>query len=237
MAAQFAPTRDSNSIQLHLSTNQPAPSVPVEIRGEIGPDAWAVRLKDITTTASRYNKVILERVWMTAAFFAVIIVPLALYQPILSAVHLKSDPTVDHAIEARAISFALLPAILLFFFVPLAVWKYIGRKQVNLMLKKWAREDGPAAKSTWTVKTPGVFSTDIILRIQLPPGVPVSGFTFSAFNASSLPSYINGPADPEADSYYYPYEKTDPDVPRMSVIGNIPLFKDEKKSYRGLEEV
>jgi len=227
MAAQFAATRNANNkIVLYLSPQQPSPFVPVELRGEIQPDVWADRLAAITRTASRYNKPMFERVWFTVGFLAIIIVPVAIFQVILSALHFRSDPTTSHVFEARAISFALFVGMVILFLLPLAVWKYIGRKQVNAMLKKWEKADGSAAKSIWTVKTPGIFRSSIILRIQLPPGVPVSGFHVNAY----LPSYINAPTDPEAN-YYYPYKSAEPGLPRMSVVGNVPLFTDEKRSY------
>jgi hypothetical protein len=67
-----------------------------------------------------------------------------------------------------------------------------------------------------------------------------------------LPSgLINPPADIDAN-YYYPY-KSEPGMipapknvsplngfaglPRMSVIGNVPLFTDEKRGYYGSEKV
>jgi hypothetical protein len=166
---------------------------------------------------------------------AIIIVPVALFQVVLSALHFRSDPTNSHVFEARAISFALFVGMVIFFLLPIAIWKYIGRKEVNALLKKWEKADrsSGASKFIWSVKTPGIFRSSIILNIQLPPGVAVSGFHVNAY----LPSYINGPTDPGAN-YYYPYDKTaEPGLPRMSVVGNVPLFTDEKRSYRGTEQV
>jgi len=235
MAAQFSATRQANVIDLHLSPAHPTVPVPVELREEISPDVWASRLASITQTASRYNKPLFERTWMLVGLLAIFIVPIAIFQVILKAIHVDDDTTASHVFEARGISLAIFVALVLFFFVPMAVWKYTGQKQVNSMLKKWEKVDRPGAgslpRSTWTVKTPGVFKTRILLRIQLPPGKAVSAFTFDAY----LPSYINGPADPEAN-YYYPY-KAAPGLPRMSVVGNVPLFADEKRGYVGSEKV
>jgi len=238
MAAQFsAATRnENNNIVLYLSPTQPAPvSVPIELREEITPDVWADRLSAITRTASRYYKPIFERVWTIVGILAVIIVPVAIFQVVLSALHFRSDTT-SHAFEARGISFAIFVAMVLFFLLPIAIWKYIGRKEVNAMIKKWEKADkmgrGSLPMSTWTVKTPGIFRSSIILNIQLPPGAAVSSFHMNAY----LPSYINGPTDPDAN-YYYPYKSAEPGLPRMSIIGNIPLFTDEKRGYYGSEKV
>ncbi|KAJ6586979.1 hypothetical protein DFH09DRAFT_1142165 [Mycena vulgaris] len=237
MASQFTATRNANNaIVLYLSPTQPAPPVPLELRGQITPDVWADRLAAITRTASRYHKPMFERVWAVIAILAVIIVPAALFQVILSALHYKSEPTIRHAYEARGISFAIFVVMILLFLLPLAVWKYIGRKEVNLMLKKWERADqngrGSVPMSAWTVSTPGVLRSNIILNIQLPPGTAVSSFHVDAY----LPSYINGPSDPDAN-YYYPYKSAEPGLPRMSVVGDVPLFTDEKRGYYGSEKV
>lgn len=42
-----------------------------------------------------------------------------------------------------------------------------------------------------------------------------------------LPSYINGPTDSDS-AYFYPYSKGERGLPHMSVVGNVPLFMDEK---------
>ncbi|KAJ7497341.1 hypothetical protein FB451DRAFT_227023 [Mycena latifolia] len=236
MAAAFAATRNAdNVIVLYLSPTQPAPPVPTELRGEITPDVWSDRLAVITHAASRYQKPIFERIWTVLAILAVIIVPVAIFPVVLSALHFN-DSTTSHVFEARGISFAIFVAILLVFLLPIVIWKYIGRKEVNLVLKKWEKVDqtsrGSAPMSVWSVKTPGVFRSNIILNIQLPPGTAVSSFHVDAY----LPSYINGPTDPDAN-YYYPYKSAEPGLPRMSVVGNVPLFTDEKRGYYGSEQV
>jgi hypothetical protein len=63
------------------------------------------------------------------------------------------------------------------------------------------------------------------LTLTLPPNYTPSNFHPDAY----LPSYINRPADAEAN-YYYPY-KPEPGMPRMSVVGNVPLFQDEKPKF------
>jgi len=231
MASQFSPTRNANnSIVLYLSPIQPAPPIPTELQGEITPDVWAGRLAAITRTASRYHKPMFERVWTIVGILAILIVPVAIFQVILSALHFRNEPTTSHAFEARGISLAIFVAMLLFFLMPIAIWKYIGQKQVNLMLKKWKNADRNEV-SIWTVKTPGIFRSNIILNIQLPPSAAVTSFHVDAY----LPSYINGPTDPGAN-HNYPF-KSEPGLRRMSVVGNVPLFNDEKRSYYGSEKV
>ncbi|KAF7376195.1 Arginine methyl transferase [Mycena sanguinolenta] len=236
MADQFAATRNANKITLYLSSTRPAPvSVPIEIREEITADVWAGRLAEITQVASRYYKPMFERVWALVAVLAIIIAPVLLFRVILSALHFGDDPSVGHVYEARAISFAIFVGLVIFFVAPIAVWKYIGQMQVNALLLKWRKADatgrGSIPMSTWKVKTPGLVRSNIVLTIQLPPGVAVSSFHVNAY----LPSYINPPVDADAN-YFYPY-KAEPGLPRMSVVGNVPLFTDEKRGYYGTEKV
>jgi len=236
-------TRDAqNKITLYLSPTQQPPVTPVELREEIGPDAWNGRLATITKTASRYHKQMFERVWSIIAVLAVIVVPVATFPLILSALnvfHLNSDSTgrtaTDHVLEARAISVSMVLGIALVFILPIAVWKYIGQREVNSIVKKWETADkqgrGSIPMSTWTVKTPGLLRSNIVLTIQLPPGTPISVFSVNAYT----PAFVNPPADAGAN-YYYPYKSSEPGLPHMSTIGNVPLFQDEKRGYYGSEQ-
>ncbi|KAJ7045573.1 hypothetical protein C8F04DRAFT_1065338 [Mycena alexandri] len=243
MATQFATRDNKNKITLYLSPTQSPPVTPVELREEITPDAWNGRLASITKTASRYHKQMFERVWSIIAVLAVIVVPVATFPLILGALnvfHLNSDPTgrttTNHVLEARAISFAMVVGIALVFLLPIAVWKYIGQREVSSMLKKWEKADkqgrGSIPMSTWTVKSPGLLRSNIVLTIQLPPGTPISSFHVNAYT----PAFVNPPADADAN-YYYPYKSSEPGLPRMSTIGNVPLFQDEKRGYYGSEQV
>ncbi|KAJ3806368.1 hypothetical protein EV368DRAFT_32884 [Lentinula lateritia] len=104
-----------------------------------------------------------------------------------------------------------------------------GRKQVDRLVSKWNGADrmnyGQNASSTWKAQSPGIFRNSTILTISLPASMKPTSFHPNAY----LPSYINGPIDPDA-SYYYPY-KSEPGLPRMSVIGNVPLHIDEKRGF------
>jgi len=253
-ADQFAATRKENNIVLYLSSTRPAPvSVPIELREEITPDVWAGRLDQITQTASRYYKPWFERIWTLVTLLAIIIAPVVLFRVVLSALHFGDVESEAHVYEARAISFAIFVGLVIFFVAPVAIWKYIGQKQVNAMLRKWETADktgrGSLPLSIWKVKTPNLIRSSIVrtsifcwtnlhrsplqvLTIQLPPGVAVSSFHVNAY----LPSYINPAVDADAN-YFYPYKSSEPGLPRMSTIGNVPLFTDEKRGYYGSEKV
>jgi len=237
MADYFVPVRTSNDIALYLSSKQPTPRVPFELQGSISPDVWATRLPTIARVSERYSKPILERVWLFVGLIATFVVPLAVYSTILSALHVTRDDRLSISAagfaEARAITGAISIGIILLFTVPMLVWKLLGRKQVNGMLQRWANSDRATIGNnnpipTWRVKTPGVWSDNTVLTITLPPSYSPTSFHPNAY----LPSYINGP--PDADQYFYPY-KPEPGMPRMSVIGNVPLYMDEKRGFEDLK--
>jgi hypothetical protein len=132
--------------------------------------------------------------------------------------------------ESRMVTFGLFFGVILFFFTPIAIWKFIGRKQANRLTTQWTKADtmnyGQNAASTWKVKTPSVFRDSTILYISLPASMKANPSSFHP-NAY-LPSYINGPSD----EYYYPYKANqEPGLPRMSTIGNVPLYVDEKRGF------
>jgi hypothetical protein len=67
------------------------------------------------------------------------------------------------------------------------------------------------------------------VTITLPAVASPTSFHVNAY----LPSYINPPADAN-DAYYYPY-KYEPGLPRMSVVGNVPFYPDEKEGYEDIK--
>lgn len=126
---------------------------------------------------------------------------------------------------------------------------------MKTMLQHWTDADRISydykdALPTWSVRTAGIFRDKAVggfsetfvlhtdfsslktLTITLlnQSNTRTSGFHPNAY----LPSYINAPVDAD-DNYYYPY-KPEPGLPRMSTIGNVPLFMDEKGAFKGLNK-
>ncbi|KAH7874763.1 hypothetical protein F5879DRAFT_150499 [Lentinula edodes] len=230
--AYSVPHRTAGDIVLYLSTNQPNPPVPFELQDQMTPAVWLTRLTALANTAQRYSKPWFERIWTVTGILASLILPAVLYNVIYNHMNVRgADGNVDFArlSESRMITFALFIGVFLFFFTPIAIWKFIGRKQVDRLVSKWNGADrmnyGQNASSTWKAQSPGIFRNSTILTISLPASMKPTSFHPNAY----LPSYINGPIDPDA-SYYYPY-KSEPGLPRMSVIGNVPLHIDEKRGF------
>jgi hypothetical protein len=230
----LSPRRTSNEIVLYLSPTQPAPLLPFELHGSIAPDVWATRLPIIARTAGKYSKPLFERVWLVIAFLAVLIVPMALHDVIYQAI-LRDDNKVDARMKARGFSGLIFFGLILLFFVPILAWKLFGRMQMKRVLRRWAAADhknglSSSSVSDWSVKTPGVFKDSTVLTIKLPANLSPSSFHPDAY----LPSYINGALDADAN-YYYPYKHNEPGLPRMSVVGNVPLYSDEKRGFHELD--
>ncbi|KAJ4483368.1 hypothetical protein J3R30DRAFT_3448017 [Lentinula aciculospora] len=230
--AYSVPQRNVSDIVLYLSTKQPNPPVPFEIRDQITPAIWSTRLTALAITAQRYSKPWFERIWTVTGILASLVLPAVLYNVIYNHMNVRNaDGIVDFArlSESRMITFALFIGVFLFFFTPIVIWKFIGRTQVNKLVKQWNGADrmnyGQHAASSWQAKSPGVFRDSTILTISLPASMKPTSFHPNAY----LPSYINGPVDLEAN-YYYPY-RPEPGLPRMSVVGNVPLYVDEKRGF------
>jgi len=228
----FAPLRTTKDIVLYLSPKRPVPiAVPFELQNQISPDEWAFRIQAISKTTSRYSRPLFERIWTFVGFLTTLILPVALFQLVVVQLLLaRNHDSAGLQVEARAISFGIFVGVALFFLVPIAVWKYLGRRQVNGLLQRWSKADSARAGTSfnppvWKVNGPGIFRDSTILTIELPSPPLPTAFTPGAY----LPPYINGPSDADAN-YFYPY-KSEPGLPRMSVVGNVPLYVDEKRGY------
>ncbi|KAF9465060.1 hypothetical protein BDZ94DRAFT_1215454 [Collybia nuda] len=234
----FSPTyyRDQgtgNTIIIALRPNQfVSSSVPFEIQGHVSKDVWTYRIPKIIKASSRYSKPRLELLWTVVGLMASLILPVALHKFVLS----KPDRGVNPSLyslkeaEARSISFGIFAGLVLFFLVPMIIWKFAGNRQMKLMLQKWSDMDRINSNHKvntpiWRVKTPRVLMDKTTLIITVPHAHSASSFHPNAY----LPSYLNGPVDSES-TYFYPY-KPEPGLPRMSTIGNVPLYLDEKQGF------
>ncbi|KAL0577318.1 hypothetical protein V5O48_004674 [Marasmius crinis-equi] len=227
-----APTRNANEIVLYLSRTQPPPAtVPFELQNQITAAVWDLRVSSVIQSSSRYSKPWFERIWMVLALVAIIVVPIAIQSVIYDAILQREANgiffTPESVVKAKAILFAVFLGTCLFFLTPITVWKLIGRYHLNAMTRRWNDADrqtfGQNAAPQWKVKSPGVFRDSTVLYIGLPPGIKPSSFHPNAY----LGSYINSARDADAD-YYYPY-KSEPGLPRMSVVGNVPLYQDNRQ--------
>lgn len=78
----------------------------------------------------------------------------------------------DAIYETRFISFVIAIGILMLFFGPHVVWKFMGQKRATQLVKQWEAEDArlhaPGAfVPVWTVKLAGYLSPDSVRRSTL----------------------------------------------------------------------
>ncbi|KAK7472825.1 hypothetical protein VKT23_000932 [Stygiomarasmius scandens] len=231
----YGSRRDTSDIILYLSANQPVPPVPFELQSQFPPAVWSMRLNSLTDASKAFSKPLFERAWALVGFLSMIIIPSVLYHVIYSSMHIRDQSgrvIFDRVVEARLITMAIFVGVILLFILPVAVWKFIGYRKLKHTTDQWVKSDrmnyGQNAV-TWKVKTPGIFRDRLILIVKLPTSQPPSSFHPNAY----LPSYIAQPTDADA-SYYYPY-KSEPGLPRMSVVGNVPLYLDEKKGFQDVK--
>jgi hypothetical protein len=108
---------------------------------------------------------------------ASIAVPAGLHGPILHS--LKQTMTLaDALVETRFISFVIAIGILMLFFGPHIVWKFLGQKRATELVKRWEVEDArlhaPGSfVPVWTVKLAGYVSYDTV-RWSIHSSVPYS---------------------------------------------------------------
>ncbi|EIN11317.1 hypothetical protein PUNSTDRAFT_42619 [Punctularia strigosozonata HHB-11173 SS5] len=197
----FAAPKASDKITVYLSANETAPPAPpFELQRWISRDTWNARVPVITRTSAKYSKPMFERVWTLIGLIAVIVLPVALYRVILAAMNDNREGEVKFFFEAKAVSFGILVGTLLLFWLPMAIWKFIGNRQVNAIVHKWEREDratmGPGAViPTWKVKTPGVMNMSICLIIDVPSVRASRSFGFNTLPGNIVnapPSYYQG---------------------------------------------
>jgi hypothetical protein len=237
MSGYFKANRSADEITLYLSPKQPSPStVPYELQNYITDDEWAVRVPAVTRAASRYSKPIFERIWLLIAFFTMVFLPTALFRVILGPNFHYRDDDISRTrfFLARGISVGSLIGVALFFIMPIAIWKFLGRRNMDFMLQKWAMADRMLKGQnvflpTWTVKTPGIFRDSIILSIRLPADRIPTSFHPDAY----LPSYINGPNDAVPPPTYLQDTKDAPGYP--ATYGSLPLYEDEKRGFHNVQ--
>lgn len=225
----------NSEVVVHLAPGQAVPAnVPFELNAYVQPIDWTSRLDKIQQVSGKYSKVFLERAWLLIMIAAAVAVPWGLSSTVWKAV-MKDGQAQSKVIGAHMIVVALFFAVILVFCIPVIAWKLIGRWELNKMTNDWTRYDermqghsGGAA--TWRVSAPKLLKAGLKLTV----GIPVTRSPSIFHKDAYLPSYINRAASPENDdAYFYPYKKDQGSgLPRMSVVGNIPILFNEKNYDR-----
>lgn len=201
--SHYMAQRKPGAIQVYLSKNLPNPALPVELEGYVTADNWAIRCNAIVKTCSSFNAPIFERIYFVFALLATVIAPFPLSSLIFRAIdkNADADPTTltdaqleQENWESRGIMLAMFFAMVMIFWVPLALWKIIPMIRVARLIDRWKKQDllHPALDRfmpVWKVQTAGVFKSALMLSVTTPPTAQPTTFFPNAY----LPPYINPP--------------------------------------------
>lgn len=225
-------TRKSEVV-VELSCTHPPPLFPIQLQHCVSPDKWETRVRAITRIASQYSKPALERSWMLLTLILTFIAPLVTYHISLDHFNRQLEEEAqredrnqqDQFIwNSRLIAFGVIFGVWLVMFLPVAIWKHMGRVRVNKMVDSWAKDDIRTASSyaaipTWKVAMPGMFRDGIVLVVSFP--APPSNFDLESY----LPPYI---ATPSEAAPSYEVTKRFSGLHGDSKFGEIPLYNDNK---------
>ncbi|KAF8322059.1 hypothetical protein DL93DRAFT_2162911 [Clavulina sp. PMI_390] len=197
--------------------------VPYELQGLVTSEKWDFRIMEINKLCAKYSKPLFERIWIVFTLLACGIIPTVLYHVLFNAITPKplrdafdrardnstiigtnrfDVGTIDDEIwpyieKSRWAAFGIFVGLVLVLWTPLILWKYMGARTGRTMATRWAVEDGasgPAFVPKWTIRPPGVWTTDGTVTITIPaPAVP------SLFNPNAyMPPYIMQPGQVQA---------------------------------------
>jgi len=217
-------------VVVELSHAQPLPLFPIELQNYVSPDKWENRVRAITRIASQYSKPMLERSWMLLSLILTFIAPLVAYYVALHHFNRREDGIEEdnqdqYIWDSRLIAFGVTLGLWFVMFLPVAIWKYMGRVRANKMVDGWAKDDirtasSYAAISTWKVIMPSIFRDRIVLIVSCPASP-------SNFDPESyLPPYI---ATPHEAAPSYEVTKRFSSLQGDGKFGEIPLYNDSKE--------
>ncbi|KAG1765028.1 hypothetical protein EDD22DRAFT_881758 [Suillus occidentalis] len=208
-----------NEVVVELSHTQPPPLFPMGLQNYVSPHMWETRVRAITRMASQYSKPVLERSWMLVAVILTFVAPIVAYYDFIGHFdneQIDEDRQNQIVWQARLIALVVTVGLWVVMFLPIAIWKYMGRVRVNKMIDRWAKDDVRSASSyaaipTWKVTMPGMFRDGIVLALEL----------------EYLPPYIAPPTDAAPS---YEATKRLSGLQGDSKFGEIPLYNDAKET-------
>ncbi|KAG2036102.1 hypothetical protein BDR03DRAFT_960782 [Suillus americanus] len=155
------------------------------LQNYVSPHMWETRVRAITRMASQYSKPVLERSWMFVAIILTFIAPIVAYYDYIhrfDGERIDDDRQNQIIWEARLIALAVTVGLWIVMFLPIVIWKYMGRVRVNKMINRWAKDDIRSASSyaaipTWKVTMPSMFRDGIVgltPQLQAHCSMPIS---------------------------------------------------------------
>ncbi|KAH9041119.1 hypothetical protein EDB84DRAFT_1559732 [Lactarius hengduanensis] len=241
MSVAIVSARTAGQVVLHLNPNQPVPVLPYELHEHVTVDAWATRIPQLIRVGSRYNKPLLERIWLVLMFICALAIPIGLHDTIYQGFKRNiGEDTFGAIYQARWISTAILLGIVLVFLIPLGIWKSVGQARLTRLIKQWEDEDARSrAPGTftpvWKAKLPAALSshTARLIKATLQRLTVTTPYlqTQSYFHpAAYMPSWINGPVNPGSDDGFHAANQG---FQKPTMYGELPLYGNHVRSSRG----
>jgi len=115
----------------------------------------------------------------------------------------------DNFFTYRAVGMAVFIGTLLLVWIPLIVWKSLGKRKLKSLEAEWLTVDRATARGgfvpRWTITKAGIFSSTEVIRVTVPQ-VPI--FVTSFHPQATLPAYINpAPAYSGSNGSGYPQDE------------------------------
>ncbi|KAH8988027.1 hypothetical protein EDB92DRAFT_1873397 [Lactarius akahatsu] len=232
MSVAIVSARSAGQVVLHLNPNQPVPILPYELHEHVTADAWATRIPQLIRVGSRYNKPLLEGIWLTLMFICALAIPIGLNDTIYQGLERNiGEDTFSAIYQARWISTAILLGIVLVFLIPLGIWKSAGQARLTKLIKQWEDEDARSRapgtfKPIWKAKLPAALSPRTRLTVTTPYLQAQSYFHPAAY----MPSWINGPVNPGSDDGFHAANQG---FQKPTMYGELPLYGTHVRNSRG----
>jgi len=193
----FGSGREDGYITVHFAPGAVNfPPVPIELNAFITPDEWQRRLTVISKLARRYSRPLLEKIWIFLGFLLTLAAPIIVYRVLDNKILSNNGEFVDfdQLSKLRFISFGVFVAVMVVFWVPLIIWKSVGRYRMRSLISEWSQIEVLAKNKglfvpIWSVSLPSGYSSMIAVSITIPPRVNPTVFHPDAY----LPPYISPP--------------------------------------------
>jgi len=196
--------REDGFISVQLLRGFPTlPPVPLELQRFISPQEWERRLDAINKLAHRYSKSLIERIWIFMGFLLTLVTPIVVYRLLADQLTNQSDDETDllrQFAQLKLITLGIFVGILVIVWLPLILWKCLGRYRMRKLLNEWGKIDILAKNKglfvpLWSVDLPSSLAQAITVRISIPPRMNPSTFHPEAYlppyiaSANNLPGY------------------------------------------------
>jgi len=189
--------RGQGSVTVYLRKREAEPHLPYELNGVITPDVWSARVAQANRICKTWSRPWLERIYFICIILLQFTAPFLIARFALTnynAFDTEGNFYPDKYFQYRAITMGVFLGIGILVWVPLIIWKTLGKRKVTQMTREWRVLDEATTQGgfipRWTVSRPGIFSSSTAIKVTIPQ-IPI--YISSFHPAAPLPPYINPP--------------------------------------------